>query len=277
VSGALVLVATPIGNLGELSPRAVDALGSADVIACEDTRRTGRLLEHAGVARPRLLIVNDHTEAAATRTVLGALDDGRTVVVVTDAGTPGISDPGERLVRAAVSAGHQVSVVAGPSAAIAALVVSGLPTGRFVFEGFLPRKGSGRAERLEALASERRTIVLYEAPHRVAATIGDLARALGDDRRVVLVRELTKLHEEVWRGSLGDAITHLAEVAPRGEYVLVLAGAPEAAPPTRDDIESALRVQLGAGVDRKTAVADVARSLGVPKRAVYDVSLGVRL
>ncbi|HMK10993.1 MAG TPA: 16S rRNA (cytidine(1402)-2'-O)-methyltransferase [Acidimicrobiales bacterium] len=277
MSGALVLVATPIGNLGELSPRAVDALGSADVIACEDTRRTGRLLEHAGVARPRLLIVNDHTEAAATRTVLGALDDGRTVVVVTDAGTPGISDPGERLVRAAVSAGHQVSVVAGPSAAIAALVVSGLPTGRFVFEGFLPRKGSGRAERLEALASERRTIVLYEAPHRVAATIGDLARALGDDRRVVLVRELTKLHEEVWRGSLGDAITHLAEVAPRGEYVLVLAGAPEAAPPTRDDIESALRVQLGAGVDRKTAVADVARSLGVPKRAVYDVSLGVRL
>ncbi|HTN80419.1 MAG TPA: 16S rRNA (cytidine(1402)-2'-O)-methyltransferase [Acidimicrobiales bacterium] len=276
MSGALVLVATPIGNLGELSPRAVEVLASADVIACEDTRRTGRLLEHAGVAKRRLLVVNDHTEAAATRTVLGALDDGCTVVVVTDAGMPGISDPGERLVRAAVSAGHQVSVVAGPSAAIAALVVSGLPTGRFVFEGFLPRKGSGRTERLEALASERRTIVLYEAPHRVVATVADLTRVFGADRGVVLVRELTKLHEEVWRGSLGEAMTHLAEVPPRGEYVLVLAGAPEASPPSRDDIESALLAQLGAGVDRKTAIADVARAMSVPKRAVYDVSLGLR-
>ena len=154
VTGVLLLVATPIGNLSELSPRAIEALASADVIACEDTRRTGRLLEHAGVAKPRLLVVNDHTESAATRTVLDVLDAGQTVVVVTDAGMPGISDPGERLVRAAVSAGHRVSVVAGPSAAIAALVVSGLPTGRFVFEGFLPRKGSGRTARLAALAAE---------------------------------------------------------------------------------------------------------------------------
>jgi 16S rRNA (cytidine1402-2'-O)-methyltransferase len=269
----LLLVATPIGNLSELSPRAVDALSSADVIACEDTRRTGRLLERAGVAKPRLLVVNDHTESAATRTVLDVLDAGQTVVVVTDAGMPGISDPGERLVRAAVSAGHRVSVVAGPSAAIAALVVSGLPTGRFVFEGFLPRKGSGRTARLAALALEPRTIVLYEAPHRVAATVADLATSLGGDRRVVMVRELTKLHEDVWRGSLGDARDHLAAVPPRGEYVLVVAGAPEAPPAGEDDIEHALRAHMSAGVDRKTAVTDVARKLGVSKRLVYEVGL----
>jgi 16S rRNA (cytidine1402-2'-O)-methyltransferase len=273
--GTLVLVATPIGNLSELSPRAVEALASADLIACEDTRRTGRLLQHAGVAKPKLLVVNDHTESAATRTVLTALDAGSTVAVVTDAGMPGVSDPGERLVSAAVSAGHRVSVVAGPSAAIAALVVSGLSTGRFVFEGFLPRKGSGRSARLAALATEPRTIVLYEAPHRVAATIDDLAKALGEERRVVLVRELTKLHEEVWRGSLGDARAHLAEVAPRGEFVLVLAGAPEPPRATHEDVERALRAHLGAGSDRKTAVADVARELGVAKRVVYDASLGL--
>ncbi len=275
MTGTLMLVATPIGNLGELSPRAVEALASADVIACEDTRRTGRLLEHAGVAEPRLLVVNDHTEAAATRTVLDVLDAGRTVVVVTDAGTPGISDPGERLVRAAVGAGHQVSVVAGPSAAIAALVVSGLPTGRFVFEGFLPRKGSGRTARLAALAAEPRTIVLYEAPHRVAATVADVAASLGGDRRVVMVRELTKLHEEVWRGSLADAGDHLESVPPRGEYVLVVAGAPEAPPAGEDDIEKALRAHMAAGDDRKTAVADVARELGVARRLVYEVGLRV--
>jgi 16S rRNA (cytidine1402-2'-O)-methyltransferase len=269
----LLLVATPIGNLSELSPRAVEALASADVIACEDTRRTGRLLEHAGVAKPRLLVVNDHTESAATRAVLDVLDAGQTVVVVTDAGMPGISDPGERLVRAAVSAGHRVSVVAGPSAAIAAIVVSGLPTGRFVFEGFLPRKGSGRTARLAALAAEPRTTVLYEAPHRVAATIADLATSLGLDRRVVMVRELTKLHEEVWRGSLADASDHLAAVPPRGEYVLVVAGAPEAPPAGEDDIEEALRAYLAAGADRKTAVAEVARELAVSKRLVYQVGL----
>jgi 16S rRNA (cytidine1402-2'-O)-methyltransferase len=270
---ALVLVATPIGNLSELSPRAVEALAAADLIACEDTRRTGRLLEHAGIAKPKLLVVNDHTESAATRRVLAELDAGRTVAVVTDAGMPGISDPGERLVRAAVSVGHRVSVVAGPSAAIAALVVSGLSTGRFVFEGFLPRKGSGRTGRLASLATEQRTILLYEAPHRVVATIADLAAALGDQRRVVMVRELTKLHEEVWRGSLGDARAHVSEVTPRGEYVLVVEGAPEPSQATAEDVEAALRAHLSAGADRKTAVADVARELGVAKRVVYDASL----
>src|SRR5437660_1580799 len=162
--GALVVVATPIGNLGDLSPRAVEALGGVDAIACEDTRRTRKLLSHAGIRTPRLITVNDHTEASQVKAILGRLDKGERVAVVTDAGTPGISDPGERLVAAAAAAGLAVEVVPGPSAAIAALVVSGLPTGRFCFEGFLPRRGSGRTERLDALRTEQRTPIVYEAP-----------------------------------------------------------------------------------------------------------------
>ena len=204
---ALVLVGTPIGNLGDLSPRAVDALVAADAICCEDTRRTGRLLQHAGVPRTPLVVVNDHTEDAAVDGVLARLASGERVAVVSDAGMPGISDPGERLVRAAIAAGHVVEVVPGPSAAITALVASGLAAGRFAFEGFLPRKGSGRTERLRAVADERRTVVLYEAPHRVARTLADLAASCGPDRRIVLARELTKLHEEIWRGTLGEAIS----------------------------------------------------------------------
>ena len=194
--------ARPSATCGDLSPRAVEALAGADAICCEDTRRTGRLLQHAGVARPALIVVNDHTEAHAIAGVLERLARGERVAVVTDAGMPGISDPGERLVRAAVEAGHPVEVVPGPSAAITALVASGLPTGRFVFEGFLPRKGAGRTSRLAELAAEPRTIVLYEAPHRVARTLGDLAAACGPERRVSIGRELTKLHEEHWRGRL---------------------------------------------------------------------------
>ena len=167
--GRLVLVATPIGNLGDLSPRAVEALRAAVLVCCEDTRRTGRLLQHAGVAAPRLAVCNEHTERARIAEVLAALGDGGDVAVVTDAGTPGISDPGERLVRAAVDAGYEVTSVPGPTALVTALVTSGLATGRFAFEGFLPRSGSARRDRLAELATERRTIIVYEAPHRVLA------------------------------------------------------------------------------------------------------------
>ena len=243
-AGALVLVATPIGNLGDLSPRAVEELARADAVACEDTRRTGRLLAHAGVTAPKLLTVNDHTETAAVRDVLHRLEQGQRVAVVTDAGMPGISDPGERLVAAAAEAGHVVEVVPGPSAAVAGLVASGLPTGRFVFEGFLPRKGSGRSQRLAELAGERRTVVLYEAPHRLARTLGDLADALGSERRVAVARELTKLHEEVWRGTLAGAVARTAEVAPRGEYVVVVEGAAPPAP--ADDAELRSRARRSA-------------------------------
>ena len=275
--GVLVLVATPIGNLGDLSPRAVEELSRADVVACEDTRRTGRLLAHAGVRAPALLVVNDHTEGAAVAEVLARLDRGERVAVVTDAGMPGISDPGERLVRAAAGSGHAVEVVPGPSAAISALVLSGLPTGRWVFEGFLPRRGSGRAERLVELAAERRTIVLYEAPHRLARTLADLADVLGGDRVVAVARELTKVHEEVWRGRLDAAVGHVAEVAPRGEHVVVVAGAPAPTEATDDELATAVAEARAAGRSTRDAVALVAGRFGVPRRRVYDLATGTGL
>ena len=274
--GALVLVATPIGNLGDLSPRAVEVLASVDAIACEDTRRTGRLLEHAGIAGVKLLVVNDHTEPAQVRAVLARLDDGQRVAVVSDAGTPGISDPGERLVAAAANAGHRVEVVPGPSAVVAGLVASGLPTGRFCFEGFLPRKGSGRRERLEALRDEPRTMVLYEAPHRLERTLADLAEALGPSRRVAVARELTKLHEELWRGPLSAAVAWAQEAAPKGEIVLVVAGAPEPSPADDDEVTSALRARLDQGRSARDAAAEVAKELGVPKRRAYALAIALR-
>jgi 16S rRNA (cytidine1402-2'-O)-methyltransferase len=273
-TGRLVLVGTPIGNLGDLPPRAVEALGAADVVCCEDTRRTGRLLQHAGVRAPALLVVNDHTEADVVGRILDRLADGQVVVVVSDAGMPGISDPGERLVAAAVEAGCPVEVVPGPSAAVTALVVSGLPAGRFVFEGFLPRKGSGRTERLAVLAGERRTVVLYEAPHRLVRTLGDLASVCGSDRRVVLARELTKLHEEHWRGTLAAALEHLDGRAPRGEYVVVLDGAPAPGEVDDDAIRSALDRERAGGASTRDAVAAVAVQLGVGRRRVYDLATG---
>ena len=270
--GRLVLVGTPIGNLGDLSPRAVEVLAAADAVACEDTRRTGRLLQHSGITARALITVNDHTEAARVRDILGRLDVGETVAVVTDAGMPGISDPGERIVRAAAAAGHVVEVVPGPSALVAGLVASGLSTGRFCFEGFLPRKGSGRTERLAALAAERRTIVLYEAPHRLARTLADLARALGGDRRVALGRELTKMHEEVWRGSLGAAIDHVAETEPRGEYVVVVDGAPEPEPATDDELRDELARLIGTGMSTRDASTEVATRFDVPRRRAYALA-----
>jgi 16S rRNA (cytidine1402-2'-O)-methyltransferase len=275
-TGRLVLVATPIGNLGDLSPRAVATLAGADAVVCEDTRRTGRLLQHAGITARRLVVANEHTEARAATEVVRLLGEGRTVAVVTDAGTPGVSDPGERLVRAALAAGHDVEAVPGPSAALAALVVSGLPTDRFVVDGFLPRTGAGRRERLAALRSERRTVVLYEAPHRLARTLADLADGLGPDRGIALARELTKLHEEVWRGTIGAARQWIEASGARGEFVLVLAGAPAPPPATTSDVENALRATLAAGADQKTAVAEVAAALDVPRRVVYAAALRLR-
>jgi 16S rRNA (cytidine1402-2'-O)-methyltransferase len=219
-----------------------------------------------------LITVNDHTEARQVRALLARVEGGERVAVVTDAGTPGISDPGERLVAAAGAAGLDVEVVPGASAAIAALVVSGLPTGRFVFEGFLPRSGSGRTERLDALRNEQRTAILYEAPHRVRRTVAQLAEAFGPERRLVIVRELTKLHEEVWRGTLAGAVARLAEKEPRGEYVLILGGAAPPAEPSADDVTRALRSRMAAGDDKKTATAEVAKELRVSKRTVYEIA-----
>ena len=274
ITGRLVLVGTPIGNLEDLSPRAVRALADADVIVCEDTRRTGRLLQAAGVRARRLLAAHDHNEVAQIGTVLECLRAGDTVAVVSDAGMPGISDPGERMVRAAADAGAEVLVVPGPSAAVAALVASGLPTGRFAFEGFLPRSGSGRTERLAALAGEQRTLVLYEAPHRLARTLADLASVLGGDRRVAIAREITKMHEETWRGTLGESLARVASVEPRGEHVLVVDGAPPMAPASDDELAAAVQRLIGDGLSTRDAVAEVASAFEVSKRRVYDLATG---
>ena len=192
--------------------------------------------------------------------------------MVTDAGSPGISDPGERLVRVAVEGGHEVIAVPGPAAVIAAITVSGLPAQRFVMEGFLPRRGRDRQDRLQALAGERRTIVLYEAPHRLARTLGDLAAVLGSDRLVAVSRELTKLHEETWRGTLAEALERAQAAEPRGEHVLVVAGAPPAAAAGDDEILAALDRHQASGLGRRAAIAAVVEELGAPKRQVYSLA-----
>jgi len=274
MTGRLVLVATPIGNLGDLSPRAVETLSQSSLILCEDTRHSGKLLSHAGISGVRLAVCNEHTEHERSRDVLSLLDAGQTVTLITDAGTPGISDPGSRLVRAVVDAGHAVSAVPGPAAFVMALVISGFDTSRFVFEGFLPRSGRERASRLAAVAAESRTTVIYEAPHRVERTIADLAAACGGDRRVAMARELTKIYEAVWRGSLEAAVAHLGSTAPRGEYVIVVEGAPPRGEVSDDEIRSALHLALE-GHSRKDAVEAVVGQLEVPKRRVYDLALAV--
>jgi 16S rRNA (cytidine1402-2'-O)-methyltransferase len=263
------LVATPIGHLGDLSPRAAEALAAADLLCCEDTRRTAKLYSHLGIARPTTVVVNEHTEHDVAARAVAAAIGGATVVLVSDAGTPAISDPGERLVRAAIDAGVTVSIVPGPSAVIAALAISGLPTQRFVMEGFLPRTGRARTERLAALRTERRTMVLYEAPHRLARTLADLTDALGPQRAVSVVRELTKLHEQTWRGTLAEGLALTASIEPRGEYVLVVDGAPVPPPADEDTVVEALRAELRAGRSRSDAAAAVAATLGLPRRRVY--------
>lgn len=268
----LWLVATPIGNLGDLAPRAVDVLAHAGLICCEDTRRTGLLLHHAGVKAERLAVCNEHTELSRVADVLAVLGGGRDVAIVSDAGTPGISDPGERIVRAVIDAGYDVSAVPGPSAAIMALTISGLSADRFVFEGFIPRKGADRAARLAEIAAERRTTVIYEAPHRVERTLADLRDACGDDRQIVVTRELTKLHEEVVRGPLGT----IDIGGPRGEYVLILAGAPaDDRPASDDEVRDALRHALAGGSSTRDAAATVARDVGRPKREVYALAIAL--
>lgn len=270
----LVVVGTPIGNLEDVSPRALRALAEADVIACEDTRRTRKLLAASGLpAQGRLVAVHEHNEASMAPRLVAWLQAGKRVALVTDAGMPGIADPGERIVAAAVRAGIEVEVVPGPSAVTAALAVSGLPSSRFVFEGFLPRKGPARAERLAALAGETRTTVLFEAPHRLAETLADLAATCGPDRRVAIARELTKLFEEVWRGDLAGARAWAAASAPRGEYVIVLGGASPAAGPDRVAIAQAVRAAREAGASTRAAVDAVAQQLGVSRRRVYEVVL----
>ncbi len=274
--GVLVLVATPIGNLGDMTQRAIEALQSADVICCEDTRHSGKLLAHFGVTGKKLIVINEHTEYDAREQIVSLVTSGSVVALITDAGTPGISDPGERLVVAVIEAGGNVTAAPGASALTMALVISGLPTSRFVFEGFLPRGGAERSDRLAMTTTESRTIVLYEAPHRLAKTLSDLTTACGAMRRVVLARELTKLHEQIWRGTLQDANMLVAETEPRGEYVIILEPAKPPAPPTDEELVAAIKAEIAKGVSRKDSAARVSARFGVAKRHVYELALQVR-
>ena len=271
--GTLVIVGTPIGNLGDLSPRAADELARADAIACEDTRRTGRLLSLSGIKGPRLLVTNEHTERDRIGDVLDRLHRGQRVALVSDAGMPTIADPGRHLIDAVAAAGYRVDVVPGPVAAIAALSASGFAADRFVFEGFVPRKGAARADRLSAVALEQRTVVLYEAPQRVQRTITDLISHCGPDRAAVLAREITKLHEEVVRGSLGQLAEHLERHGAKGEFVIVVEGAKHERQSVDDAwLEEALQAAVDRGLSRRDAVIEVVAASGEPKRRVYDLA-----
>jgi len=274
----LLVVGTPIGNLGDLSPRVVEALRTADVIACEDTRRTRKLLSHAGIsAEGRLRAVHAHNEAQAAERIVDEVRSGLTVVYATDAGMPGVSDPGARIVLACRTAGLPVQVIPGPSAALAALALSGFSADQFVFEGFLPRKGKERRERIAKITDEARTVVIFEAPNRVAATLTDLALACDGERLVCVAREITKLHEEVFHGPLATAAALANAGEPRGEHVIVLNGQPvDTTPATEEALDDAVRDALGRGLSARDAAAEVASSLGVPKRRAYELAVTLR-
>lgn len=270
--GILTVVATPIGNLDDLSPRAAAMLRDADLVVAEDTRRTGRLLAHVGADTPQWSL-HEHNERDRAPAVVERLLGGQSVVLVSDAGTPAVSDPGYRLVGACVDAGIEVQAVPGPSAVLHALVTSGLPTDRFAFDGFLPRSGANRRQRLAEVASERRTVVVFLSPHRAGADLRDLAAACGHDRPAALGRELTKLHEETRRATLGELAAAVEADGVRGELTLVVGGA---AAPTIDaatlasaDLAAMVAALEDDGTPRKQAIAAVARDLGLPKRQVY--------
>ncbi|MBW3594369.1 MAG: 16S rRNA (cytidine(1402)-2'-O)-methyltransferase [Actinobacteria bacterium] len=272
--GKLVLVGTPIGNLEDASPRSLRTLEEADLVACEDSRRTRKLLTHFGIKVKDLAVYNEGNERRKADELVARIEKGATVALVSDAGMPGLSDPGYRLVKACVDRGLPVEVVPGPTASVSALAVSGLPTGRFVFEGFLPRKKGERRRRIEELATERRTIVLFESPHRIVDSLKDLLEGLGD-RPAALVRELTKMYEEAQRGTLSELLARAEGEAPRGEIVLVVGGAiHDAKPlPAPDELAARARALMDQGVDRKTALVRVARESGVSKRDVFDALL----
>ncbi|MBE3552176.1 MAG: 16S rRNA (cytidine(1402)-2'-O)-methyltransferase [Kyrpidia tusciae] len=281
----LVLVATPIGNLEDISARALRVLGEADVILAEDTRRTRQLLAHFQISGPRLVSYHEHNRIQREPDVLDWLKEGKLVALVTDAGMPAISDPGADLVRLARNVGAPVTVVPGPSAALAALVISGLPTDRFVFLGFLPRSGRAREEEIARLAGYPETIILYEAPHRVIRTVRDLARVLGN-RRAAAVRELTKRYEQVVRGTLGELIGWLEGEEPKGEWVLIVEGAVSASSEHHmfgeggssgeDDMnrwcEEVTR-QVAEGVSVRDAIRETAQRHRISRRALYQAYL----
>ncbi|MEE2646568.1 MAG: 16S rRNA (cytidine(1402)-2'-O)-methyltransferase [Actinomycetota bacterium] len=275
MTGTLVLVATPIGNLSDMSTRAIETLQSSDLVACEDTRRTGLLLQHFAITGKRMLRVDAHTEDKSSQEIINCLLEGSTVAMVTDAGMPSISDPGERLVRKVIESGHRVTVIPGPSAPISALVVSGFSTQRWCMEGFLPIKGESRLKRLKEIAEEERTVILFESPHRLAATLKDLLEECGATRQVAVVRELTKVHEEIFRGSLEESLKW-AEKSIKGEIVIVLEAGTITSEIDDERLETVLKEILAGGVSTKDAAEEASRRLNVSRRRAYSTALDLR-
>ena len=274
MAGMLYLVPTPIGNLGDISLRCRQTLEEADFIAAEDTRVTLKLLNHLGIKKS-LVSYYEHNKANKGNLILDRIIAGETCALVSDAGSPAISDPGEDLVKQCAEAGITVCAIPGPCAVITALSISGQSTGRFCFEGFLSTAKKSRMEHLESLIGERRTMIFYEAPHKLLSTLEDMASVFGKDRPISLSRELTKLHEEVVRTTLGEAIEKYNLNPPKGEFVLVLAGAPEVQEETAtfDDIIKRLQALMDSGLSRKDAVKQTAKELDLPKNVVYDTAL----
>ena len=274
MSGTLYLVATPIGNLGDFSPRAVETLETVDFIAAEDTRVSIKLLNHFEIKKP-LVSYHEHNHITAGQSILARLLAGESCALVTDAGTPAVSDPGEDLVRLCAENGVEVLSIPGCCAAVNALAVSGLPTGRFTFEGFLTVNKKSRRERLESLKNEERTMIFHEAPHKLLTTLEDLSAAFGSDRRIALCRELTKLHEETRRCTLGEAVAYYSENAPKGEFVLVLAGAEprESVSVTLEDAVAQVLTLKAQGMRLKDAAKEVAEHTGLSKNELYAAAL----
>ena len=274
MAGMLYLVPTPIGNLGDISIRCKETLEQADFIAAEDTRVTMKLLNHLGIKKS-LVSYFEHNKAAKGNVILERIVGGETCALVSDAGSPAISDPGEDLVKQCAEAGITVCAIPGPCAVITALSISGQSTGRFCFEGFLSTAKKSRREHLESLAEEARTMIFYEAPHKLLATLEDMAKVFGPDRGISLCRELTKLHEEVVRTTLAEAIDKYTEQPPRGEFVLVVAGAAvkEKQEATVEDAASHVAALMEQGLSRKDAIKQTAKDLNLPKNVVYDAAL----
>ncbi|NJL49494.1 MAG: 16S rRNA (cytidine(1402)-2'-O)-methyltransferase [Leptolyngbyaceae cyanobacterium SM2_5_2] len=275
-AGHLYVVGTPLGNLEDMTFRAVRILQSVDLIAAEDTRHTGKLLQHFQITTPQLSY-HEHNRQSRIGEVLHHLQSQQhSVALVSDAGMPGISDPGYELIAACIAAGVPVVPIPGPTAAVTALCVSGLPTERFVFEGFLPLKGTARTARLDAFRQEERTILLYEAPHKLVKTLADLVAALGGDRPITLGRELTKRFEEFWHGTLAEALGHYQTQAPKGEFTLVIQGATrQALALSEQAIRAELQQLLQQGLSRADASRQLAKATGQPKKAIYQLSLTI--
>lgn len=273
MTGTLYIVGTPIGNLEDMTFRAVRILQTVDLIAAEDTRHTGKLLQHFQIKTPQISY-HDHNRTSRTPELIDRLKQGTSIALVTDAGMPGISDPGYELVKACADEGILVMPIPGATAAMTALSASGLQSDRFVFEGFLPAKEKERRAHLETLLTESRTMIFYEAPHRLQKTLRDMALVLGSDRRITLARELTKLHEEFWRGTVEAAIEHYQSRDPQGEFTLILAGAtPTETPLTEAVLKSELQQLLKQGISRSEASRQLAQQTALPRRQIYQLAL----